>query len=235
MPTYKGFYGKNYKGGKKLSFGQVKQVQKIVNSNKRLKHFYYAIDNPYQINPGAGGTNILTSFDELTRITVGSGSAERDSEYINLQSVNLKMALATNTNDATVPRTSIETIGYRVIIVRSKSGPVADILDRTNVTIIDWSQQPDPDLYQVLHDEIFNPIQAAGIPGLGYLQKFYKSFKNKKVPHMVVRYDDNGADPVASINNGLFMKVILDPTLSPTGITNFKLLGHFHLKWYDKE
>lgn len=233
MTRWKGFNNTTFKT-KKLSYGQVKQVQKIVNSNKRLKHYYLPIDNAFQYGLTGGYTPIGTSFQELTLLDPGGASHQRDAEIVNLQSYNIKMGLAINTDDASTPATALLPVGFRIIIVKSKEGHITDITDPSQASIVDWIQQPDPDLYQIYTDEIFNPVAgtANDTASLGYLMKFYKSFKKKKIPHMKVKFDDT---LLPSIGNGIFMKIIADPNIAATVSYSFKLTGFCHLKWFDKE
>lgn len=218
-----------------LNRRQVKQVQRVIEKNKRLKNRYVPV--LAQLTNAAGATPATTYFQELTIIPRLDDSVSRSEDQILLKSYNIKLGMGYMTNDAVPATTLLEQVTYRLIIVRSKQGPVLDILDPTGLSITGWQAQPDPDLYQVYTDELFS-CSGAAVPGgvnisLGYLMHFYKSFKNKKVPHMIVAY--NGTT-TSTINNGIYMKIIPDP--NATGLADifqFQLEGFCHLKWFDKE
>lgn len=209
-----------------LNTRQVKQVQKIVNSNKRIKNYYTPLE------PNIVANISLLYFQELTLIPFnGSDAQSRQTSNIQLKSYNIKLGLVENSTP------SLITVAYRVIIARSKQGPVTDISSTTG-PIIDFNDQPDPDIYQVYTDEIFSPVNiSSGAGGLGYLMHFYKSFKSKKVPHMIVGYNDVDNNPATNPanNNPIYMKVIVDPATGLSGTNGFGLKGFAHMKFFDKE
>lgn len=245
MTKFRGFGNSTIKVKKRLGRGEMKQVQKLINTNKRLKHQYQPIGAAFFDATAAGGTASRTYFQEIGRITASGGgpenSALRSSDWVQLQSYNVKMGINVETNDATTPVTGALGAAFRIIIVRSREGSLTDIVDVNGASITTWVQQPDPDIHQVYTDEIFNPITdsvGAQLCGLGYLMHFYKSFKKKNVPYMIQKYDGVYAGAPA-ISNGIYMKVIIDPnaissTVSVPVTFTFGLNGFCHLKWFDK-
>lgn len=210
-----------------LNTRQVKQVQKIINTNKRIKNYYTPLESNF-----VGGVS-LVYFQELTLIPFnGSDAQTRQTSNIQLKSYNIKLGVIQNsTPDLTM-------YSYRVIIARSKQGPVTDISSTTG-PILDFNDQPDPDIYQVYTDEIFT---ASGPPAsvnisLGYLMHFYKSFKTKKVPHMIVGFNDVDNTPATNPanNNPVYIKIIIDPAVGVVATEGFGLKGFAHMKFFDKE
>lgn len=224
---------------RKLNRTQTKQVQKIIQANKRIKNYYVPID--FEFTNETGATQLFTNFQELTSVGInGPDASVRQTSEIQLQSYNIKLGLVPYTNDVAMAVPSQVNAPYRVIIARSKQGPVTDIVDNAGA-IVSFTQQPDPDIFQVYHDEIHTPASATGGNELGYLMHMYKSFKNKKVPHMIVGYNDTTATPDATgaNNNPIYMKILVDTSFaSPSGggaIFNFQIRGFAHMKFFDKE
>lgn len=226
---------------RKLNRTQIRQVQKVVNANKRLKNYYVPINHSFT-NSGAVGNYI--GITELTSVGInGPDATVRQTSEILLQSYNIKLGMVPH-DDGLNP-IYMWPASYRIIIARSKQGPATDISSQTG-PITNFTDQPDPDVYQVYADEIHTAgggtasgaVLARSNPSLGYLMHMYKSFKNKKVPHMVVGYNDTTATPDATTanNNPILMKIIVDPAFSGDEAEfNFQLKGFGHIKFFDKE
>lgn len=227
---------------RKLNFRQVKQVGNLIKKNKRIKNTYVPINNPFSNLAGdmTGATGIA-SFDELTVLARANDSHSRSEDSIQLQSYNLKLGLHTHEWDVASGATglSFDTCPYRMIIVRSKRGPVSDILDTAGASIVDFVAQPDPDDYQVYTDEIHTVSNGNNASQNSYLLKVYKSFKKKKIPHMIVGYNDANSGENFAINNPIYMKIIVDPArvslISGADQVAFDMTGFCHLKYFDKE
>lgn len=236
MPKYSGFNGSTFKAGRRLNKPQVKQVQRIIEKNKRLKHNYQELSLGLWVNSNPGSTPTRTAFAELTGIPQGQESYQRSESMIQLKSYNIKLGIVGVTDNGTAPLWVEEVRPFRIIIVRSKRGPITDILDVLGASVVDFSQQPDPDNYQVYTDEIHSFACNIGTVSsyATYLLKHYKSFKNKKVPHMLVNYDDPGS---VTITNPLYIKLVIDPQTQATSPREgqFQLQGFCHLKFFDKE
>lgn len=234
MTKFQGFYNTTISAPKRgLNKRQVKQVQRQIEKNKRIKNYYVPLSGDF--TNVATATQRPTYFQELTLVPNTSNSVGRSEDQILLKSYNIKMGAANYTNDASSPTTTVFPITYRVIIVRSKQGgPLTNIVDTGNASIVDFSAQPDPDKFQVYTDEIFTVSGGSSNISLGYLMHFYKSFKNKKVPHMIVGYDDQTAIPNTAISNPIYMKIIMDPD-APSSDYNWSLNGFCHVKFFDKE
>lgn len=234
---WQGFNGTTFKT-KSLNRRQVKQVQRQIEKNKRIKNTYVGIFGDFtDVNTA---TPLQTYFIEFTQLLQGDKSYERSEFEVLMKSYNLKLGVSAYTNDATVPSTLMIPWSFRIIIARSKIGAQTNIVDLANASIVDFRSQPHPDKYQIYTDEIIsisgNTSAVNGAPNIspGYLWHFYKSFKNKKVPHMIVGYDEDSVN--AAVNNPIYMKIIVDPGTNPAGETyNFSLNGFVHLKYFDKE
>jgi len=230
---------------RKLNRTQVKQVQRQIEKNKRIKNSYtsFVSNGPnglFTFSNVAGASQVYTKFAELTVIPQGDNSTLRSEEQILLKSYNIKLGLDTYLNDDSGGATNtMVVLPFRIIIVRSKIGAQTDIFNTSAIPVSDWASQPDPDLYQVYTDEIISvsgngstSVQSNVAPG--YLWHFYKSFKNKKVPHMIVGYDEDTGS--GAIHNPIYMKIIVTPNATQQSNTfNFALHGFAHLKFFDKE
>lgn len=237
------FRRRNFARSSKLSFGQVKQVQRQINKSKRLKNTYV----PFQLSL-TDLTNAVTpiqnQFFELSQVLKGDFSYTRSEEMIQLQSYNIKLGIShTSTATDTTPETTLLVVPWRIIIARSKRGPLSDITDIDEDPIVNFIQQPNPDYFQVYSDQIItttgNYAYGTGFSNIspGYMMNFYKSFKKKKIPHMLIGYDDSDENPEEAIKNPIYMKIIVDPiayTASPA-LINFQVTGWCHLKYFDKE
>lgn len=186
----------------RLSFGQVKQVQKIVNKNKRLKTAWY------NINSAASST--VPIFTDITAISEGEDFSQRDSDHILAASLRVQWSMV-NANTATAQ-------GLRVMIVRGLHGNLlSSDMPAVGVT-------PNLDLMQVLYDEV---IQLPGAVFDPITRFHFKSFKNKKVPHMRITYND-AASVTAAFSNPVYFYAI--STVSTNAAT---VHGYAKLKFFD--
>lgn len=241
MTKFRGFNNTTISVPKRgLNRRQSKQVQKIILSNKRIKNTYVPITAPFTDVTGA--TQLANYFQELTLISSSMSAQARSEAQIQLKSYNIKLGLTYYQNDATpTPSNFNIPVTYRVIIVRSKEGPVSDITTLiANASIVNFVQQPDPNKFQIYTDEIFTAGGSSETTlknnvSLGYLMHFYKSFKNKKVPHMIVGWNEADTPGDAADINPIYMKVIVDPNATVGDSYNFQLQGFCHLKYFDKE
>lgn len=163
-----------------LNYKQVKQVQKIVNSNKSLKTKRLSV----QQSPTSAGT-----LTEITGVSEGDDYNQRNSDRINALSIKMALTLSHDT-------TNTGRVSSRVVIARSKVGPLA-LGDFT----LSATAQQDLDKMQILYDRCFQTDPDA--PVVNDILH-YKSFKNRKVPHMVVGYDDD-ASATAAQNNPIYL------------------------------
>lgn len=186
----------------RLSFGQVKQVQKIVNKNKRLKTAWYNINSS-----ATSGTPIFT---DITAISEGEDFSQRDSDHILAASLRVQWSMI-NANTATNQI-------VRVMIVRGLHGNLlSSDMPAVGVT-------PNLDLMQVLYDETIHLPGAVFDP----ITRFhFKSFKNKKVPHMRVTYND-----AASATNA-FSNPVYYYAVSSVGTNGAQISGYAKLKFFD--
>lgn len=174
--------GKIYRyQSKGLNRKQFKQVSKIVNKGKRLKTEFADLSGDID------GTGI---FQEITAIAEGDDFNQRDSDVVFLRQVKICMAL--------VPPDTATKQSFRILVVRSKTGPlvVGDML--TSV-----SGEPDLDKYQVLYDERFG-VPAHDIDPIKRNKNF--KFYNRKIPHLRVIYDDDESDTAAQ-NHGVYIQL----------------------------
>lgn len=192
-----------------LNFKQVKQVQKIVNANKALKQTYTALNANISSN--------TPSLFELTEITEGDDFNTRDSDSINLQTA--KVDLVAYASESLNGNSVI-----RLMLVRGKFGPltVSDMPSSVNA-------EPDLDKIQVYHDQVYTLNDVSGPANINGI-RWYKSFKNKKVPHMKVEYDDDTSASEAQ-KNPIYVFAISNQlsTGNPPAINGFG-----RVKWFDR-
>lgn len=182
-----------------LSNRQVKQVQKIVNSNKDFKQRHF----------GANG-NISTTqlLIPLTTVPIGSNFNNRESDRI--RAVSLKGQVVVALNNTPLSQRN------RIMVVRSKTG---------KLTVTDFPtlhNQPDLDKFQVLMDQIYISGDGDFTPEIF---RFYKSFKNKKIPHMNIGYDNEANDV---ITNPIYLYMY-----GSSGTNGNTYNYAFNLKYYD--
>ncbi len=171
--------GRIFRGGQSrgrgLNFKQVKQVQKIIEKNKRLK---VEFKNQVDVMTSVGALN------ELTTVAEGDDFNERQGDIINAMSLKVQWTVSPNAT----PTAGV----YRIMIVRARIGAlVAADLPAVVGT-------PDLDKFQVLYDKVYNVNASATYMNFG--ETYFKSFKNRKVPYMKVRYDDDISASAAQDN-----------------------------------
>lgn len=174
--------GKLVRSTRPLNRRQVKQVQKIVDINKKLKqNWTFATDT-------IDTTGYLLEF---TAIPEGDDFNQRSSDKIRLQSIRAQLAV----RQTGVTPSSAD---VRVMIVRGKFGPLAV----GNMPA--YNAEPDLDRMQVYYDFIttladveINPIHLT----------YMKKFRTKKVPHISVNYDDDVSGTAAQ-NNPLYLYAV---------------------------
>lgn len=209
---------------RKLNRRQVKQVQKIVNSNMFLKQTYLAVAN----NTAVASTGTLL---EITAIPDGDAFNQRESNRLRLLSYNAKYQFRNSSSNTISSGT--ETPRLRMLIVRSKQGPLVLADLPTTVTGL-----PDLDRMQVYHDRVHylpyflytGTTEAGNIPGdlatINDIQDF-KSFHNKKTPHLNVGFDLL-SDEFANVNP-IYILFITDVDSIPL------VSGWTHIKFFDKD
>lgn len=228
--------GKMYRHtkGRGLNMKQRSQVKKAINSSKQFKICYVPVAEPFTNITGA--TPFQTNFMEVTAVpyTSGESTQARDASVIELKSYNLKFGISYYLDDQPVPVSQLVTVPFRIIIAKSRTGAITDIVDNAGVPVADFISQPDNDKVQVLHDEI---ISLSGQPpnniAPGYHMKFFKKFGKGINKYMLVRYESNDVAGIA-IENGIYMKTIVD-SLTPTNSYNFLLSGFFKVKFYEHD
>lgn len=159
-----------------LNFKQVKQVQRIINKNKQLKHVWTS---------AAQGFSTAGTLIEFTGISEGDNFNNRDGDKIGLQSIRAQLSMRNNTTTPTTQQ-------IRVMIVRGKYGPlvVGDFPTLTGA--------PDLDKMQVYYDEIWALSDIESDPPIQ--RKFKKKFSTRKIPHLLVGYDDDVSASAAQRN-----------------------------------
>jgi len=180
MPAGRMYVSARRSKQRSLNFKQVKQVQKIIQKNKQLKNVRKEI-----ASNGITTTGIL---QEITAISEGDNFNNRDGDKVQVLSMKLHSNIysgAAGTNNTQI----------RCMLVRGKYGPLA-LADMP----ADEREQPDLDKMQVYFDRLYT-LGAAGsgddhINGVLH----YKSFKNSKVPHLLVHFDDDESATAAQSN-----------------------------------
>lgn len=205
---------------KPLNRRQVKQVQKIVEKNKELKMSWTAIND-------ASADSGNPTFVELTTIAEGEDFNQRDSDKVNLISLDLKFSIGR------LPATTNNTVSFlRMLVVRAKGRPLT-VTDMTNDILVVGTTPPDIDLYQILDERIlglgpFDSDSNGMISNvvINYSKKY--KFKNAKVPHMTLLYDDDES-ATACQKNAIYLFIISSDT------TTFQVAGQAKLKFYTKD
>jgi len=200
-----------------LNRKQTKQVQKIIERNKMLKHSYVSL---------ADGSilSATTGFYELTVLAKGDEVDQRDSDRINLQRIKLSLLVRRNQDNS-----ASDVAPFRVLVVRSKEGPklVTDLP-------INMTNAPDFDEFQILHDQVYalgaNDADTGLVDMTSRVINLKFKFKNKKVPHMVVGYDEDDSATLAQ-TNPIYL-VIFNENDTGAGIAT---TGFSHLTWFDRD
>lgn len=200
---------------KPLNFRQVKQVQKIINADKKLKIAYNSISQSNII-----ATNPL--FLEVTRTTQGLGDSNRTETDIKLLSYRLSFAFFREGTS-----TSIDPVYCRVMVVRGyRPLVVADMPT-------DVISTPDRDIMQVYYDKViaFGPNQTTlGVAqSMLYNMDIKKKFKTSKIPHLNVGYENTDTN---AVNNPIYLYVLDELTGSNNEV---QVRGFASIKFYDKE
>lgn len=184
-----------------LNYKQVKQVQKIVNKNKQLKS---------QQDIASQAVTTAKYLYEITEITEGDDFNQRTSDKIFLQSLKINMSI----NQAGTLTQQL----CRVMVVRGKNGPLS------TADLPAYSTEADLDKMQVYYDRIVR-IPATAIDPIQW--DFFKSFRNKKVPHLKVRYDDD-VSAISAEGNPIYVYAV-----SSEGTNGFVLSVNSKVKWFD--
>lgn len=191
---------------KGLNFKQVKQVQKIIQKNQQIK----TVRQPILATVDSTG-----ALEEITLVGTGDDFFERLVDKIKVQSIKFPYSIAPNT-------TSTSLRNMRVMVVRGKYGPLTLTDMPTSVTA-----QADLDKMQVYHDRVYFLVANQDSINGHAKVPFYKSFKNKKVPHLLVHYDDD-VSATAAQSNPLYVFYIADSSTTPPNI-----IGYVDMKFFD--
>lgn len=205
MPAGK-MYNYTAQNRKGLNFKQVKQVQKIIQKNQQLKTFRSVLANTITT------TGVLI---ECTAITEGDNFNNRDGDKIKVQSLKIPYTICPATDNAIVQNN-------RIIIVRGKFGPLVVADMPTTVT-----GQCDLDKMQVYHDRLYQVIDNQDAINDHVVVPFYKSFKNKKVPHLLCHYDDD-ISASACQSNPIYVYTIASSATTPSTLAGFGDLKFFN-------
>jgi len=210
--------GKMYlSAGRKLNTRQVRQVQQIVERNKLYKHAYISLVD-------ASVLSATPAFIELTALAKGDEIDQRSGDRINLIKIKLSLLIRRIQDNA-----ASDVAPFRVLIVRSKEGVkvVGDLP-------ISMSNAPDFDEFQILHDQVYavgpNDADTGLVDNTSRTINLKFKFKNKKVPHMVVGYDEDDSATVGQ-TNPIYLTVYNE---NDTG-AGISLTGWSHLQWFDKD
>jgi len=200
----------------KLNFRQIKQVQKIINSDKKLKVTYNTV----------GQSNIsdaAPAFLELTTTSVGATDSTRSETEIHLLSYRLSFSIFRE--DTT---TSTSPTYCRIMIVRGYQPLVAGDMPASMIAT------PNRDLMQVYYDKVlaFGPYDndSSGlVSNIIYNMEIKKKFKTSKIPHLNVGYETT--DTTAN-KNPIYFYVFN----GVSGANNeLQTRGFGVIKYYDKE
>lgn len=191
---------------KGLNFKQVKQVQKIIQKNQQIKTTRVAI---------ASLANTTGALTELSAITEGDNFNNRDGDKIKAQSLKVCYSISPDTTNAILQI-------VRIIIVRGKYGPL--VLADLPTAI---AGQCDLDKMQVYHDRIYQLLDNQDAINDNSTVPFFKSFKNKKVPHLLCNFDDD-VSATACQSNPLYFYVLGASASTPCAVNGFSDLKFFN-------
>lgn len=200
---------------RRLNFRQVKQVQKIVDSNKQLKRVYGDITVSTLVTTG--------SLTELTVISKGDENFERDTDRIRLLKAEVELGIL---NQQVTPG------NVRLMLVRSKVGPLVAGDFPTS-----QSGTPDFDKMQVYHDRLYSIHDSASsvagdAPNGGatiHRIIMSKSFKTSKIPHLNVIYDTDESATAAQ-DNPIYLWMWASQSSNGVNVR-----GRTIIKWFDKD
>lgn len=187
-----------------LNFKQVKQVQRIINKNKQLKHVYISAASTIST------TGVLKEF---TTVTEGDNFNNRDGDKIGVQSIRFQLSIR---NNSTTPTAQ----DCRIMLVRGKYGPLAT----GDMPAI--AGAPDLDKMQVYYDETFSMSDIEF--DMPMQRNFKKKFTTKKIPHLLVNYDDDVSASVAQ-KNPLYLFYIGTEATNPAAVRGYTYLKFFNL------
>lgn len=196
------------RGGKKLTFNQVKQVQKIVNKNKQYReHFIY-------ISTESNSTGYL---GELTNVQYNLASDYNDRVGNTLQVKHIEVKL---------DYLKADTVGQlnRILIVRSKVGPLIS----TDFPVV--NAQANLSRMEILYDKMFYERSGAATGGVEPVVNFKHSFKSSKVPHLNVEFVDEDSTTAAQ-KNPIYIWIISETAAAST---DNLVTGYSKLHYYDK-
>ncbi len=184
---------------KGFSQKQYKIVRKMIQSDKSYKEKQQSVVN----------TNLLTTGDltEITLISEGDDFNVRASDKCYLTKIEMQLELG-------------ETEGNcRVIVARGRNGPLstADFPTITGAVNIDK--------LQVYYDRLLS-IQGGDL--MSRRVSFKKSFSKGKIPHMVLRYDDD-ISAFACQHNPVYLWAVSGEGDS----TGPKIFGNVTANFYD--
>lgn len=183
-----------------LNRPQVRQVQKIINANKDLKRKWIELSH----DPST--TAVVT---EATAISEGDNFDNRIDDTIRVHSMYVQWCY---NHDTTAADGST-----RLLVLRARYGQ----LDATDIPAV--GATPDYDKLQVYYDEVITFEAESTEP---VCRTFYKTFKNKKIPHMKVKYDDDVSATDAVINP-LYVASVGDGANAP------RIKGYVLVKYFD--
>lgn len=187
-----------------LNFKQVKTVQKLINKNQQMKVVRQAVSSTMNT------TGVLT---EISTCAEGDNFNNRDGDKIKCQSIKCVLTITPNASSATSQV-------VRILVARGKNGPLA--IGAFPATV---NAQPDLDQMQVYHDRIYSVVKDQD--GINFDVPIYKSFKNKKVPHLLIHYSDAVSSTLAN-DNPLYLFVLGNNATNPptcAGYTDMKFFN----------
>ena len=163
------------RANRNLSFKQVKQVQKLINADKRLKTVWLPI---------AGTMSTSKSLHKIAVIAEGDDFDQRTGDRVKAVSMRFQWCI-------TPTDTTLVTGDVRVMVVRATT----DVLASADMPA--YNGAPDLDKMQVYYDEVINLSNHEFDP---ISRSYFKSFKNKKIPHLNIHFDDDESATEASKN-----------------------------------
>ncbi len=186
-----------------LNTRQVRQVSKIINSQRILKR-KLTMFNSFAVSTTG-------SLIEISAIAEGDDYQQRTGDII--LALKASFSLAFQAGDVTNL--------LRVMLVRAKFGS----LDVSQMPAI--GNEADQDRMQVYFDKHWF-MDNVGIVTLNDVQHV-KSFTNRKVPGLNIKYDDT-TSATAAQSNALYIYFVSDSGTAP----HISAVGHVLLKYFDK-
>lgn len=189
-----------------LNYKQVKQVQKIIQKNQQLKVFRTQL----AVTGVTAGTLV-----ELSAISEGDNFNNRDGDKIKVQSLKMPFAIEGDTASTILQR-------VRILVVRSKTGPLVAANFPASLT-----GQPDLDKMQVYYDRMYSYMDQQESISDNVTVPMYKSFKNKKVPHLLCHYDDD-VSATDCQQNPIYLWIVGLSNTTPVSIVGYADLKFFN-------